>query len=52
MRDHCIPEILEKFLELMPCVVILEGETGFSMGDKEENTVVDANRRIGKLQRV
>lgn len=52
MEDHCIQEVLEKFLELMPCEVILEEETGFSMADKEGNTVVYTNRRIGKWQRL
>lgn len=39
-------------MELMACEVILEGETGFSTGDKEENAVVDTNGRTGKQHRV
>jgi len=50
--DRCTQEVQEKFLELMPCVVILEGETEFSIANKEENTVVDTDQRIGKQQRV
>lgn len=40
MGDHCIQEVLDRFMKLMACEVTLEG---FSIGDKEENTVVETN---------
>lgn len=52
MGEHCIQEVLERFMEMMASKVILEEEIGFPTGDKEENTVVDTNGRIGKQPRV
>lgn len=34
--DHCIQKVLEKFMELMACEVVLEGETELSTRDRRK----------------
>lgn len=36
MGDHYIQKVLEKFMELMACEVVLEGETELSTGDRRK----------------